>query len=78
MKSGKDASRLYKIHAQLFLLQILFLANASCKTRTYKTEELWENSCVSVFEGLKLGKNIPDFYELITAPVMKVGRDNKF
>jgi len=26
-----------------------------------------------VFKGLKLGKNIPDFYELVTAPVMKVG-----
>lgn len=26
-----------------------------------------------MFKGLKLGKNIPDFYELVTAPVMKVG-----
>lgn len=25
-----------------------------------------------LFLGLKLGKNIPDFYELITAPAMKV------
>lgn len=24
------------------------------------------------FEGLALGKNIPDFYEIVTAPMMKV------
>lgn len=24
------------------------------------------------FEGLALGKNIPDFYEIVTAPIMKV------
>lgn len=24
------------------------------------------------FEGLTLGRNIPDFYEIVTAPIMKV------
>ena len=24
------------------------------------------------FKGLKLGRNIPDFYEIVTAPIMKV------
>src|SRR4029434_2735483 len=30
------------------------------------------NRLLPLFTGLRLGKNIPDFYELVTAPIMKV------